>query len=198
MATIFNNDVIRITAKMQIPAGNVQNVYHFRFSGTSGADGDTVLSDIAAALDTAYTEIQPALPSTLTFETIEAFNISQDEPIGEIDWPVLTTGGGSGQSLPPQCAPLILFGTGSPRSQGRKYLPGVTETETDGGGFITSGFAAALADFALLILGSITTEHGFVVPGNWSKLYARFAPWISAIVQTKLRTQRRRVYQIGS
>lgn len=198
MATIDNNDVIRITAKMQIPAGNVQNVYHYRFSGTSGADGDTVLADIATALDTAYAEIQPGLPNTLTFETIEAFNISADEPIGEIDWPNLTVGGASGQSLPPQCAPLVLFGTGAPRSQGRKYLPAVTEGETDGGGFLTAGFLAALADFAAFLLQAVTTEHGYVVPGNWSKLYTRFAPWISAIIQSKLRTQRRRVYQIGS
>jgi hypothetical protein len=198
MGTISNNDVIRIVAKMTLPAGVVQNVYHYRFSGTSGGEGIDLLTDIAERLDEAYAEIQPALPTTLQFASIEGFNVTRDEPCGEVDWPNLTAGGGSGQSLPPQTSALVLFNTGTARSQGRKYLPPMTETESEGGGTLTSGVQGAIADFALALLQVLTTGHGYVIPGNYNKALGRFAPWVSAIVQGFLRTQRRRVYGVGA
>lgn len=198
MGVVNNGDVLRVAAKMTCVSGDVQNVYHYRFTGTNGADALTVLGDIAEGLEVAYGEIQPALHSSLTFDSIDGYNVTRDEPMGTVDWPDLTVGGASGQPLPPQVSALCLFGTGTARSQGRKFLPPMTESETDGNGAITLGTLGSILGYAETLLDLITVAHGYVQAGNWNQALARFAPWVTAQAVDHFRTQRRRVSGRGT
>lgn len=198
MGTTVDGDIIRVTAKMTYNAGvdDVQNVYHMKFDGPDMVDED-VHTMIAGYLNTAYDYIKGLSTTDVEFETIETWNLTQDRPMIENTWPTLTAGTGTGQSSPQQGAPLCLFNTASPRSQGRKFLPPPTETVWEGDS-ISSTALAAIVNWANVILGGASYGSNSLLPGNWSKKYTRFAPWISGIVETVLRTQRRRVRGVGS
>lgn len=196
---ISDNDVLRVTAKMSWSSGtrDVQNVYHLLYSGTGDDDAD-VVDDIATLLDGAYAEVIGYIPDDFAFETIEVWNLTQDQPVDEVDWPTLVEGTALTTALPAQLAPLVLFSTNAPRSQGRKYLPFFTEAEATGWGQISAVALAAVADFAADFLADVVFPNGDGKWGNWNKLLSRFAPWLSAAVDTLFRTQRRRVAGVGS
>jgi len=198
MGSVVADDIIRVTAKMVYNSGvdDVQNVFHMKFAGTTQDDA-VVHAAIADALDTAYAHLANRMPTTTAFSTIATWNVTQDRPMIEDIWPVLTAGLGSGEAMPGQCAPLVLFDTDAPRSQGRKFLPFFRELDMTAGS-LSGAAQAEMVSFVLDILANVVETLWQANFGNWSTKYARFAPFISAIVKTVVRTQRRRVMGVGS
>jgi hypothetical protein len=191
-------DVVRVTAKMSWASGasQIQNVYHIKVL-TGGNTDALVHSEIADALDDAYTELLGSIPDVIDFDTIETFNITQDAPMVEDAWPTLTEGAVSGESLPAQCAPLVLFNTATARSQGRKFLPFVLESGQSGGS-LSAGVLEDMANYAAALIGDIVGTSWSGKFGNYNDDLVRFAPWVSALVKDIVRTQRRRVFGVGS
>jgi len=195
-----DQDVVRVTAKMTLNSGidDVHNVYHAQMVFNTPTTDLQVHTEIAARLDAAYEQMVANWDDDLVFTTIETWNVTQDRPMLETAWPVRTTGTGSGAVMAQQCAPLALFNTSAPRSQGRKFLPPVTEAGSESGGALASGALADLVDYVAIMIAAITIGSQGALWGNWSKKYARFAPWISGAAKAIQRTQRRRVQGIGS
>jgi hypothetical protein len=194
-------DIIRITCKMTVNGGasDVQNVFHTECILASELPDEDVHDAIASALDTAYGLMNSHFPGDLDYNTIETWNVSQDRPMIEDVWPVRTSGGGAGETEPPQTAPLVLFNTQVARSQGRKFLPPLTEAHVGALGELASGSKTDLASWAAAILGGWAIDaynQGYF--GNWNAALARFAPWYSAIVNFYVATQRRRHILVGS
>jgi hypothetical protein len=203
MGTCADSDIVRVTAKMSYStgAGQVQNVYHCILYLPTGPAADSVVHDaIAGALDTAYTYLNTQIRNSLLYDTIETWNVTQDRPMVEADWPVLAAGEASADDPgAPQVAPLVKFTTPAARSQGRKFLPPVIETAINNFGTVTSTLQGFMASYALELLGYIPiTDFGTLQFGNYSKTYSRFAPWVNAIVSVIARTQRRRVRGVGT
>jgi hypothetical protein len=195
---VGNNDIVRITAKFSYAGNDVQNVYHCKVDATADIPNSTFLSEMAADIDSMYDEIVTEIHNSIHFDTIEMYNISGDEYIGEIDWPSKTTGSGAVDRLPVQCAALVKFPTSTLRSQGRKFLPPYHEDAKDSAGNPTSVALANLADWAADVLTTKTGTNWSAVMGNWSPTLLRFAEWTSAVIATFFATQRRRYSGSGS
>jgi hypothetical protein len=200
MATCDSADIIRVTAKMSYNTGadDIQNVYFFKLAQAGGAVDDAVVhAGIASALDTAYAYIQARLPTTTTFDTIQTWNVTQDRPMLEAVWPTMNHGTGTGEAMPAQCAPLCLFNTASPRSQGRKYLPFMRESDMSAG-VLSSSTLTAIALWIATILTGATYSGGSATAGNWNAVKYRFAQWLVGTAEAIVRTQRRRVMGVGA
>jgi hypothetical protein len=198
MPDVNNNDIIRVTAKMHWGGGDIQNVFHCQYSGTTQDDVD-FMDDVAIDFDASYTLMYSHISSGVTAETIAFFNVTQDRPMGENAWPALTTfGNTTGEHLAPQLAPLVLFSTYTARSQGRKYLPFMTSNNTSNYGVVDSAPLAAMVNFGVTFLGPIALTVGEVSYGNWNDDLTRFAPWIEVFAKSDLATQRRRRRYAGS
>jgi hypothetical protein len=193
---VHDQDVLRVTARLKHALQDQQNVYHLRWFG-SDTDPFDLADDIADWLDAAYSEFQPEVPMGTTYYDIEVWNVTQDEPIAVLDWPTLTVGGASSNPFPLQTAPLVLFNTTTARSQGRKYLPSLTEGASAGDGILSAGVIAMIADFAVAILSDVIGTGGYASAGNWNEVLERFAVWASGAISYYLRTQRRRVQGVG-
>jgi hypothetical protein len=198
MASVNLDDIVRVTAKMNYGGGDIQNVFHVKYNGTPQDDVD-FMDDVSDAVDTYYSGVVAQISSYVNFGTIGFYNITQDRPMGEQAWPTLTVGGNStGEHLAAQLAPLVLFGTYTPRSQGRKYLPFLTTNNTGNYASLDSVVLTAIATWAANFLGTTALTVGSVTFGNWNKTLTRWAPWVNAFVQAYCRTQKRRFRDVGS
>lgn len=197
MGNCVDGDIIRVTAKMSANSGVdlFQNVYHLLFAG-SPAEDNIVHDAIALVLDDAYSYPENGWPTTIDADSISSWNLTQDRPMIEAAWPSFGGGTGAGDSVPYQCAPLVLFETDTARSQGRKYLPPVTEAlQTNG--VLSSAMTDQLVFFAAEFLGGVIGSGWSALFGNWNPDLARFATWTDALIKSIIRTQRRRVPGVG-
>lgn len=195
--TVVSGDIIRVTAKMTISGGDFQNVYHARTGGGPVSDAD-VLTGMLNAMNASYNWIDDALPTALFFTTVAVWNVTQDAPLGEDDWPTLVNGLATGDIAPYQTSYLVRFGTLAPRSQGRKYLPPFAESFLTSAGEVSAAAVGHAANYANALVGDVDLGTWQYVFGNWSPSIPRFAPWVSSTADNVLRTQRRRVLGYGS
>jgi hypothetical protein len=198
MPDIVNNDIIRVTAKMLWGGGQIQNVFHVEYSGTTQDDVD-FMDDVSLMIDTSYMLLQTHVSNAVVTETFAYYNISQDRPMGEQSWPNLAGFANStGEHLAPQLAPLVLFSTYVSKSQGRKYLPFFTTNNTSNYGEVDATPLAAMVTWGSTFLGSVSLTVGSITFGNWNDNLTRFAPWVEVFAKNRLHTQRRRRASVGS
>lgn len=199
MATVAPGDVLRLTAKQSYIVGDVQNVYHFKHDGDSSLDSAPVVAGLRTFIDDAYAELNAVTADGLFYDTINIFNLTQDEPLGEYSWPTLTQGAESAtDAYTTQAAALVKFLTEVARSQGRKYIAGLVEGQVSTGGVISTALQTALGNFATeLFTFPIVGGQEFIL-GNYNAALARFAEWSSAVIADRLATQRRRRAGTGS
>lgn len=192
------NDIIRVIAKMSQGGGDIQNVYHYRIDAIPGTSSNAnLLSDLTAHANTAYTEIADRMPDTVLFDTVSAYNLTQDEFVGEGSWTTLVDGDET-TTLPPQNSALVLFSTDTLRSQGRKFLPPFSRGIAGDDGTIIDTVLADIAAYAADYIGTAVGSHFSGVFGNYNETLVRFAPWATAIVRDFFATQRRRYFGSGS
>ena len=195
--TVATGDVLRITAKMSLAGGAIQNVYHV-LNFALPEDDSVVFDALAAELDDAYSEYTAYDPDAHLYDTIQMWNVTQDAPIDEQEWPVLTAGGSASDVAPLQLCGLVLFSTATARSQGRKYYGPFTEAAQSSAGYILAGVVYDLGLIAAHFLTATVAGDAQFAWGNWNNDLGRFASWQSATVQPLFRTQRRRVPGVGS
>lgn len=195
---IANGDILRVVYKMSAYGADVQNVYHIRASVTSDPGDEVVLEEILAWLEEAYTSPAVQIVNEVTFDSVAVWNVTSETFIGEIASDSLTAGSNTGNNLPIQTAPLVLFNTNVNKSQGRKFLPWLSSAAIDGDGTPTSTVLTALGLFAGFILDGISGTGWTGIAGNWSEPKQRFVEWLWAVVVDRFATQRRRQYGVGS
>jgi hypothetical protein len=195
--SVVDGDIVRVVARQSYGEDDIQNVYHCRYTGPDIGDDDFV-DEVADALDTAHDAYNVVVASSIDYDTIWFWNVTQDRPLGEVAWPTLTVGGSGADIMPLQTAPLVLFNTAAPRSQGRKYLCPTTETATNAGGVLASPALTALVNYATYILGTMVVGSGTASWGTYNPTLTRFAEFVSAVVRDLLHTQRRRTPGVGS
>jgi hypothetical protein len=166
------------------------------YTGTGDDDAD-VVDRVTEWLDTAYDYHDQHMTTQTDFDSIEIRNLTQATDLGTHLWDTLTSGSGSGDSMPLQTAPLVLFNTGVTGSQGRKFLPLVTENTHIGLGDLSGVLTSDLALWAAEMLVDRVLPNGTLACGNWNKDLLRFAEWTTAQVKSWLHTQRRRNKGVG-
>jgi hypothetical protein len=196
--TVNSGDVLRVTAKMEALGGVIQNVYYIQAQGTGDVSDEDTVEAIGNRLDAAYGELEAVLTSDLTFRTIEVFNITQDVPVDEFQWPTLDAGGSATDPLPTQIAALVRFTNAAARSQGRKYIGGLTKAATDEDGLPTTAVLTVLGAFAAALLDPWLVGVGEFAFGAWNKDKGRFAEFLSPILNTVWSALGRRRFGQGS
>lgn len=195
---VNNGDVLRVTAKMSILGNDVQNTYHIRSSSNTPVDDTTAVTEITNRIDNAYGYLADEQAGDFTYDTIEVFNVTQDRPMGEYNWPTRTTGTSVDFSLPFQTSGLVLFPTTTARSQGRKYVGPFVENASDSSASPDATVVTAMLNYALALVAAWLVGDGEFEFGNWSYDKFRFAEWLAPIVREVWRTQRRRAAGVGS
>lgn len=196
-----DGDVARVTASMDISGVLVQGVFHVQAIGTSPATDAEALTDFAARIDSAYATLIALLTNEYDFNYINAFNVTEDAPMGEVGWPTLVTGSSIADNMPPHTAFTQLYPTHTARSQGRKFLgPFSTDARSDSG-YPSAAVIAAGAAFGTALLAPWLFLGGQLVFGNWRDDTKPdgplFSPWISWRNTSYFRTMRRRYPDAG-
>lgn len=199
MGDVAQLDVVRVTAKMSFESTeDILNVYHMKHTGSASATDAAFSTAAATWLEVIYTTILSYLSDEVTFETIEFYNVTQDRPMAEIPWPTLTIGSDAGDALPLQCAALVSLPTGVKRVVGKKYIGGLTETNSINGGHVSAAAQTALAAFVVQLLNDYVSGTLTLTAGTYNDITAVFRELISGIVDQIFRSQRRRVRGVGS
>lgn len=139
--------------------------------------------------------------------TLEARQITGEEPLLGFDLPVEEAGTITGQQLPPQVCPLVSWRTGfiGRRFRGRTYFPAPVEADQEAGQ-LTPGYQANLQTVAdamiqLTLLTVVIFQlviFGAANPDVDPPLDEIITPVLTAVVRQDLATQRRRRVGTGS
>jgi hypothetical protein len=193
------SDIIRVVCKFSQALNDIQNVYHGKIESGTAPSGSTLASDIADFMDAVYDYIDYGMADNVYFESVDVYNLTQDEFYGATAWPGLSQGGGTtNPMLPPQCAPLLLFPTATPGHLGKKFLPPVTDNVLDDDGSLASGYVGNMALMGADLLGGMapgtyTVSWGIYDPDSYGYL-----PYGSYNARDFVATQRRRYTGKGS
>lgn len=197
--TVAVGDIVRVTAKFSWGSDENLNVFHVKNNGSSGVDDAAFMTAVAAWLDGTWQLINTHLASGMSYVSIEGYNVTQDAPIDEVAWPTLTAGAQTTDSAYAlQTAALVKFGTQVAKSQGRKFIAGLTEAGVQGAGLLNSTVASALIGFAGRLITGFTASGEQFDFGNWNDTLSRFALWTYSEIGNYLATQRRRKAGVGS
>lgn len=201
MTDWVDGDVIRVSSKLTTATGeDIVNVFHFRYVGDPLPEGSCQII-IAFAIDGMFTNIQPEIPSDVAFTNIDMANVTQGLVYGPVPWPVLTTGGGTGDTMPEQCCALVLGSTNQPHTIGRKFLgPFIEAANADGTWYGT--LLGMLSDFADDYADDIVAGVGsYLVPVLVSYLLGapvRVTDILGTSTSNQIYTQRRRRRGVGA
>lgn len=199
--TSVDGDIWRATCHLRSASGeDIYNVFHFKHDGISENEGSLAVS-VLTVLDNLYDDIEPAIPSDVSFVDIDLANVTQGLVYPSHPWPVQTNGGGTGDTMPEQLCGNLYAGTAFPHTIGRKFFgPFIESNNTDG--VWASGLLAALADAAVHYLADVVLASGGVLHPGVAKyvngVVTRFAPLLSAAVSSGIFTQRRRRRGVGA
>lgn len=200
MATTSGN-IIRAACRHFFEEVDEQvNVFHFTVNDIPATLNDALLLvDLAELIGTAYLQVDNYISSAIFASDISVYNVTQDYPLGTIDFGAGYTGGlATGDALPPGTSGIVLWRTATKRVLGKTYLPTFAES-TQNRGSLDTAVRAAMSAFA----GEMRT----VAPGvnDYSfdlHVYSREAgqarPIVSSTAALKVGYQRRRKAGVGS
>lgn len=142
-------DVIKVVARMAMLGQEILNVYHF-ISSDPVFDAD-VLDDLAQFMDDVYDTIDGVLVDNLSFVDLSITNETDGTDIGVVGWPALTVGAVGADMAPTGIAGLVTLPTAFLGTRGRKFIPGISESNiTDS--VIIGAMVAFLQDYGDLLI----------------------------------------------
>jgi hypothetical protein len=196
---ITSGDILRLVANFIQNFNDIKNVYHVLVTGTGfGSDGE-VMAAIRDYFDDVYDNIAYAIADNVEFVAIDGYNLTQDEILPGRVFVDNTEGGGSvNPMLPPQCAALVNFHTDTPGSQGRKFLPPMTDNVSDDDGSPTSGILVGMLAYGEDLIDGYDDGTWSITFGNYRPATDTFIPWASAEPRNLFATQRRRYTGSGT
>jgi hypothetical protein len=197
--SISQNDVIRTAAKALGPQGQqIVNVfYHQCVAGEYPAIEADIMEMIAEYLDDMYTPLEGEMPSTLTADALEFYNVTQEKPLGSLPWPSWEGGTSIGDHLPEGVAACITASTAVKRVLPKKFLGVLMEGDQTAGNW-GAGLLTDLALFAAAWIANITSGPYVLQPGTWRRLLEVFVPLTGAVVKSICSYQRRRKPGVGA
>jgi hypothetical protein len=198
--TVAVGSVVKITARLRWAGKvDVQNVYHAQLASGSALDDGDARDDLAAWLETIYTPLLGEFPTSLVFEDIDFYNVSQDYPMGVEPWPTLTAGTGALDIQATGVAAVITAFTFYVRSRGRKFFGPLPETSVLDG-VLTSAtminLASAAAAWIFPFVGGTSGQTWN--PGIITRVTSLFREFRDAVVRNIPGYQRRRKEGVGS
>jgi len=199
MATVSGNIVRAAARQIMNDVDEVVNVFHFTVEATGGGTDSDVMGEIAEKLGQAWELIDQELHTSIQPLVIDVFNVSQDYPLGSVQWAGDYSGGTNGGSpLPNQDALLVIWSTATKRVQGKTYLGGLHEGTLDGGLFNAGAVGAALSWATFMLDPTPLVDAVSLQLGVWSVAASEMRPITAWRVSSNPATQRSRRRGRGS
>jgi len=198
MAIVQNNN-LQVFAKMKyIGTETFGNVFTLHVDDTNAQSQANILDDIAEYVEGVYTPLIGAMVATLVFDEITIYNLTALISEPTIPWPTLTAGAVAGTDAVPEAVSAFMFArTGVKRAIGKKFFPGLTETNTASGLWVV-GLVAALGTSLANWITPFTGTNGVVlIPGVWQKAINNFEEFTEGVVRDLPGYQRRRKRGVG-
>ncbi len=197
-----DGDVIRVVARLSTATGeDIQNVFWYKCQFNYSVNDTTCIANLCTRIDLMYDDIQPAIPSDVTFVDIDIQNLTQHVVYAAQSWPNQTAGGGTGDTMPEQVCGLVVGRTNASHVVGRKFLgPFIESNNVDG--TWQSGLVAALGTFAGNYINALSMSGaGALIPGVArvvNNVVIAFNYFLSQYTSNGVYTQRRRRRGVGS
>jgi hypothetical protein len=192
-------DKIRVAARTTLSGvGDFVNVYHFLLDTGILPSDNQVLLDVADIMDALYDVVKDFFPTNLSFVDVNAFDVTQNRPLGSTPWPNLTAGTNNAETLPGQLCTFIRGTTGFSRNWAKKFIGPLTEQWNGGDGFITNAALAKMVLFGAEWLLSTATPIGTYVPIVHYATTNTWQPITDTVFDNRFAVQRRRRAKVGS
>ncbi len=191
-------DFVRLTCKFLFQQTDERNnVFLYRIDRNDTLSDLAFMTEAALLFDVAYTLINARISDGLDYVSIDGQNISKDELLPEVPWPVLVSGLDANDDLPGPVAALAFWPTTTPKVRTSSYVAGMTTNSMGTGGGVTANAVAALQNWAdALTLWNTVDVDG--VKGSFNPTKLLFTQAGAAKIQPRFRTQRRRRVGVGS
>lgn len=195
--TVVQNDVIRATAETTRGTNAIQNVLHFRSTNPASVSDAQALTDMAAALDSVFSNLIGHITTALSYDQVRAQNVTQDVLLGTAAWPALIGGTKAEHQLPLQSAAIVTFPTAKPKTRGSLYFGGFTELDNEATGIVSATLQTQLVAIAVQLLAEIVLG-----PNSWryvvfNTALKTFVLPTGSVIPQVWRTQRRRRPGVG-
>lgn len=192
------NDVLRLTAVVGFLGQEMVNVHHVKIITNTTSDDPTAMTNMLAVIAAIYANVQNDQSDQLQYLRMEGQNITQDEVLPNTTWPGTPTGNKVFDVLPTQVAPMVFWPTTRLRTRCSSFLPGYTEDANDTNGILTAGALSNLQLFGDQWVPVLAGTGISFQKGTYNRPLDRYVPLVSAVVQPRCRTQRRRRVGVGS
>jgi len=191
-------NIVRITARLLINnLDDVVNVFHFFVAQNTTADDADFMTETALELDTIYTLINTAMPTNITYTSVEGLNVTLGELLPSTAWPTLVAGVNGSEMLPEMVSACVFHRTLKPRVRAAKFLPPFGESGSVSGA-ILPGTVATIQAFGDALTDSLVGPNIQLDYGAYNRVLATFTPVTQALVPARFRTQKRRRLGVGS
>lgn len=197
--TIVVDNVIRVTAKLK--RGDVDdqvNVYHLKVTDVGTDDQQQLRDALVEYLESFYAIVNVDISDTLTYDSVEIFNVTTGDPEPTEPWTTLTIGLGDDEALPSGCCALMLGRTATGGVLGKKYLPTYTEPAQNGGVWTAPVLVRMLLAAAIWIAPFVSSTGSTFRPVVYSRLLEVAHIFTGALVNSVVAYQRRRKRGVGS
>lgn len=205
MAVVLG-DIVKFVAKGTMESGNEWNwVWHYIVSLGATETDLVVLTALRDHLDTVALGMEVHQSTSIDSTECELFVwdavLNRFDGTAQIGW-LTHLGTNVAEVVPNQLAMLMKAFTAVGRRQGRKYIPGLTETAVAGNAWSSASLAAALVFAAgmdnLVSGGALTLLPGTFNVDPLSALFETFENFAGVVaVDTVPSTQRRRKPNVG-
>lgn len=191
-------DILRVTCNFELQnAVQYQNVFTYIFDGAGGVSDAEVTTDVGAAMNQAYNDLEDQADNGITGQLSFVDQIEWDGTkwavIANIGtWTLSFTPTASGDVCPNQVSPFVVFKTARPKSVGRKFLFPTMEVNQDAG-ILVAGSVSAIVDWTDAILSDIDIDVlNTLHPGIVRTSANDFLLFTQGVVTNLVGTQRRR------
>lgn len=190
---VLQNDVVRVTARMQLHGTDDQlNVYQTRFMDAGPVTDATYAWAMAQWLDAIYDCINEHIVNSVQYVDILLYNVTQDRPMASSAWPTMDWGALDANDLPWGNAFLVSLDTGVKNVKGRKYYGGLPTSDIGDGGEWVAALVTLFACVLLKMAGNQFYNNTNFHPGVWSPGVSEWRSFITATSDIIPAYQRRR------
>lgn len=203
MALINNGDVLYLAAKMRYDGlSDIVNRFTVRVVKDVTEDDGDVLEVCRDYVEAVYAPIIGDIANNVSFENIEVFNATTDNPIPSVTFFTLDTGTSTNPVVGPQLSAYSFARTAVSKHRGAKYWPAMT-TAANVDGLITPTVLGHFADVieAWINIYVHDTLLSTLLPGILATVglhEGEFIPFVDGVVRSLWSFVDRRKLGVGS
>lgn len=202
--TLVSGDYVRVTCNFELADGTqYQNIYTYTRDGEDVVADATVVSGLKARIEAMYATIvaqvsEDVVPKLCFVDQIDwvtdAWEVVHNIGVFTPTFSPAATG----DSIPYQCAPFLVFKTTRPKSVGKKFLFPFDEL-MQAEGVLTAGAVTAMVNFGVQVISTLDLGgDASMIPGIVRTGVNQWLSFQVAIVNDIIGTQRRRRPGVGA